>query len=109
MRISEYRAVWLMVLYDLPVIKAEDRKQYAKFHKNLLKDGFVMMQYSIYLRHCASFENSETHISRVQNFLPPKGKVSMLTITEKQLDRMVTFWEGANEANPKPPGQLELF
>lgn len=68
-----------------------------------------MMQYSVYLRHCASYENAETHTSRVERFLPPKGKVSILTITEKQLDRMRTYWAGTSEDNPPAPGQIEMF
>ncbi|HET8962544.1 MAG TPA: CRISPR-associated endonuclease Cas2, partial [Chitinophagales bacterium] len=53
--------MWVLVLFDLPTETAEERKIYAKFRKNLLKDGFAMFQFSIYLRHCSSRENAEVH------------------------------------------------
>ncbi|WP_257012797.1 CRISPR-associated endonuclease Cas2, partial [Porphyromonas gingivalis] len=44
-----------------------------KFRKNLIKDGFEMFQFSIYIRHCASRENAETHCRRVRSAIPEKG------------------------------------
>ena len=58
-RISEYRVMWLMVLFDLPTETKRDIRAYSVFRKNLMKDGFTMFQFSIYIRHCASMENAE--------------------------------------------------
>jgi CRISPR-associated protein Cas2 len=44
----------LMIMFDLPVDTAVDRKQYRQFRKNLINEGFVMIQYSVYVRVCAS-------------------------------------------------------
>ena len=63
-RISEYRVMWLMVLFDLPTETKRDIRAYSVFRKNLMKDGFTMFQFSIYIRHCASMENAEMHIKR---------------------------------------------
>src|SRR2546430_13570223 len=43
----------------------------ARFRKGLLKDGFMMLQYSVYARHCASEENAHVHIQRVERMVPP--------------------------------------
>ncbi|HRU73341.1 MAG TPA: CRISPR-associated endonuclease Cas2, partial [Paludibacteraceae bacterium] len=69
-RFSEYRIMWVLVFFDLPTETKKDRKAYADFRKKLVADGFVMFQFSIYLRHCASAENSDVHIKRVQRALP---------------------------------------
>lgn len=101
--------MWVLVFFDLPVVDEKDRRIYAKFRKNLLKDGFDMFQFSIYLRHCASAENADTHIKRVKSFLPEKGKVGILRITDKQFGMMEIF-EGKEQKEAKPPPQqLEMF
>ncbi len=68
-RFSEYRIMWVLVLFDLPTeTKKKKRKAYSDFRKNLQRDGFTMFQFSIYVRHCASQENAEVHIKRVKSF-----------------------------------------
>lgn len=98
-----------MVLFDLPVVTKPQRKAYSVFHKKLLKGGFSMWQYSVYVRHCASEENGLVHVRRVEAMLPSKGKVSILTITEKQMAAIHTYWGRAREDSPESPSQLELF
>ena len=73
-RFSEYRIMWVLVLFDLPTETKKDKKAYADFRKNLQKDGFTMFQFSIYVRHCPSSENADVHIRRVKSFLPDYGK-----------------------------------
>jgi len=109
MRISEYRIMWIMVLFDLPTESKNDRKSYAEFRKKMLKDGFSMFQFSAYLRHCASRENAEVHLNRVQKNLPPKGHVGILTITDKQFGMMQIFYGKEEKEKPPIPQQLELF
>ena len=74
-RFSEYRIMWVLVFFDLPTETKKDKKQYADFRKKLISDGFVMFQFSIYMRHCPSVENAEVHIKRVKNALPEYGNV----------------------------------
>jgi CRISPR-associated protein Cas2 len=101
--------MWLLVMFDLPVDTAKARKQYAQFRKSLLKDGFVMIQFSVYVRHSASRENADVHSGRVKAFLPPEGEVRLLRITEKQYERMEIFWGKKRKPPEKAPAQLELF
>ena len=65
-RISEYRVMWVLVFFDLPTDTKKERKAAAEFRKNLILDGFVMFQFSIYMRHCPSAENANVHIKRVK-------------------------------------------
>ncbi len=109
MRLNQYRALWILVLFDLPTDTKKDRKAHAKFRKDLLKDGFVMFQFSIYLRHCQSVENSEVHIKRIKKSLPEKGHVGILTITDKQFGCMELFFAQKEKPKPKVAQQLELF
>ena len=44
-RFSEYRVMWLMVLFDLPTETKKDIHEYTKFRKHLIQDGFTMFQY----------------------------------------------------------------
>ncbi len=108
-RFSEYRIMWVLVFFDLPTETKKDAKAHAKFRKNLLEDGFVMFQFSIYMRHCPSRENAEVHIKRVKSFLPEFGKVGILCITDKQFSDIELFYGKKPEAKHLPSQQLELF
>ena len=108
-RFSEYRIMWVLVLFDLPTETKKDKKAYAEFRKNLQKDGFTMFQFSIYVRHCASCENAEVHIKRVKSFLPDYGSVGITCITDKQFGNIALFY-GKKTVDVNTPGQqLELF
>lgn len=109
MRLNEYRILWVLVLFDLPTQTKKARKQYATFRKKLLKDGFTMFQFSIYVRHCSSRENAEVHQKRVRMSLPPVGKVGILTITDKQFGMIEIFYGKDPAKVPGTPQQLELF
>lgn len=78
----------LLIFFDLPVLKSEDRKIAAKFRKELLNEGFVMLQFSVYSRVCRGIDIVEREIKRIEKVLPPKGNVRVLTITEKQYGKM---------------------
>ena len=101
--------MWVMVFFDLPVVAEKEKKIAARFRKDILEDGFAMFQYSIYVRHCASRENAEVHIKRVKRFLPDKGHVCIMSITDKQFGDIEIFY-GQKPEVPKPISQqLELF
>lgn len=109
MRLNEYRILWVLVFFDLPTVTKKDRKIYTKFRKDLLRDGFAMFQFSIYLRHCSSRENAAVHIKRVKKSLPSKGHIGIMTVTDKQFGMMELFYGKAEKELPNTPQQLELF
>jgi len=89
-RLSEYRIMWVFVFFDLPTSTPKERKVATSFRQELLKDGFTMFQYSIYMRHCASMEQAQTHVRRVKAMLPDEGEVVIMTLTDKQFGMMTT-------------------
>lgn len=101
--------MWTIIFFDLPVVTKSDRFQYARFRKKLLTDGFVMLQYSVYTRHCASDESAEVHCNRIKTNLPPKGEVRILKITEKQFERMQVFLGPKRVPTEQAPKQLSIF
>ncbi len=109
MLVPGLRAMWVLVLFDLPVKTRAQRKAATEFRKHLLQDGFEMMQYSVYMRPCASEENAAAHRGRVQAWLPPLGSVRILIVTDKQYGRMRCF-DGKSPRPPESqPQQLEFF
>lgn len=109
-RLNAYHVMWLFVFFDLPVITQKERKVATSFRKNLMKDGFVMMQYSVYIRHCASYESQSVHIKRVKSFIPETGMVSVLSVTDKQYGNIKNFWgKDKRKKVHTEPLQLEFF
>ena len=109
-RLNAYRIMWLLVFFDLPVETKRQRMKAAGFRKSLLQDGFKMMQYSVYMRHCASQQHANKHTKRVKSMIPPYGLVQVLRITDKQYSKILNYWSG-KISPPKSPKvrQLELF
>lgn len=101
--------MWLYVMFDLPVETKRQRKIAAQFRKDLLKDGFVMHQFSVYVRHCASDEAAGVHTNRIKAMVPEEGLVSVLKITDKQFENAVRFVGRKSTPPPPAPMQLELF
>ena len=108
-RLNAYHIMWLFVFFDLPVITKKEKKLATGFRKMLEKDGFSMMQFSVYTRHCASRESAEVHIRRIKSAIPEKGQVSILMITDKQYGDIFNFWGRKIKEMPKTPQQLEIF
>ncbi len=107
--LNRYKYMWIYVMFDLPTNTKQQRKDASLFRKMLVKDGFAMLQYSVYIRHCASFANSDVHIKRVKNAVPAEGVVSVLRITDRQFGDTCTFVGKKAKAPLSPPAQLELF
>ncbi len=74
----------MIVFFDLPTITVKNKKDYVKFRRFLLKDGYVMLQWSVYCRIIAGKDAEKAHFNRIKNNLPPEGSVRCLTVTEKQ-------------------------
>ena len=108
-RLNAYRIMWLFVFFDLPTTTKKERKNAARFRKDLEKDGFTMMQFSVYIRHCPSKENRDVHVKRVRTSVPEVGMVSILSVTDKQYGDIINLWGKKQEPLPGTPLQLELF
>lgn len=108
-RLNKYQVMWLFVFFDLPTDTKKQRKIASSFRKKLLNDGFGMMQYSVYTRHCASRESAEVHIKRVKSVVPKEGQVTILKVTDQQYGNILNFWGKKSEPLPEGPKQLEMF
>ncbi len=108
-RLNAYRVMWLFVFFDLPVTTKKERKAATRFRKDIMKDGFTMMQFSVYTRHCASGESADVHVKRVKSFIPERGQVSILRVTDKQYGDIINYWGLKEQPKPDIPQQLELF
>jgi CRISPR-associated protein Cas2 len=107
--LSEYRAMWLFAMFDLPVDTREARKRYVRFRKALLREGFMMLQFSVYARYFASEEGSESHRKRIRAIIPSEGQVRLMAVTDKQFGKMEVFYGKTAQEPEKAPEQLMLF
>lgn len=78
------RFMRVIVFFDLPTVTNEDRKEYRKFRKFLLQEGFIMMQESVYAKIALNGGSANLIKNKVRTHKPKAGLVEMLTITEKQ-------------------------
>ncbi len=78
----------VIVLFDLPVTTATQRREYTRFRKFLLKSGFVLQQESVYSKLALNTTVAQRIAENVRKNKPNEGLVQMLTITEKQYSRM---------------------
>lgn len=83
-----YRFMRVLVFFDLPTETVADKRAYRQFRKALVKNGFVMMQESVYCRLLINANASKAAMETVRRNKPPKGLVQMLTVTEKQFAEM---------------------
>ena len=74
----------ILVMFDLPMETADDRSEYAHFRKGLIKDGYIMMQKSVYCKLVMSPLAAELAKQRVDHIKPKKGIIQLMVITEKQ-------------------------
>ena len=105
---SGYWLLWMLVMFDLPVVEDSDRKAATRFRSSLMDLGFSMAQYSIYFRLLGGYDQARVMERKIESLLPPHGRVNILTITDKQYERMKVF-TGTRKDEPEKPTQLTLF
>lgn len=85
----KYKVMRVICMFDLPVETDEEKRGYREVRKSLIKEGFIMMQYSVYIRTCPNRDYANRLQRRVQKIAPDKGNVRLLMITEKQYQDMI--------------------
>lgn len=98
------------VFFDLPTGSKKDRYLATRFRNFLLKDGFSMLQYSIYTRICPNRDVAEKHMNRVKRNAPKNGSIRLLYLTEYQFTHMLVI-AGEKTAQEKyiSSDQLSFF
>lgn len=106
--LNGYRIMWLMVMFDLPVTTEEGRKNYRKFRNLLLDKGFTMSQFSVYFKMFSDKGKLSSLQSELGASVPQNGHVQMISITDKQYEKIKLFY-GASTFSNKKTEQLQLF
>lgn len=99
----------LIVFFDLPTTTAKERKAATKFRNFLLKDGYQMIQYSVYSRVCNGTDAVHKHESRLYSHLPPAGSIRSLTLTDKQYNSMNILLGEPDYSDLNDSKTLEIF
>lgn len=87
--INYYKQMRVLLIYDLPMVNDSDRVVYNRFHNNIKKIGFYMIQYSVYTK---VIQNESSFIQRcdqIKKIIPDRGNIIILKITEKQYQNMI--------------------
>ncbi|MEN9864689.1 MAG: hypothetical protein RL748_279 [Pseudomonadota bacterium] len=101
--------MWMLVMFDLPVMEKAERKAATDFRNKLLDMGFEMAQFSVYTRFCTSQTQVETYCRKIEADLPGGGKVNILQFTDKQYERIISFQGKQKLPANKSPDQFDLF
>lgn len=83
-----YRFMRVLVFFDLPVLTAENRRAYTRFRKFLLKNGFLMLQESVYCKLALNGTAVNAIVDNVYKNKPEEGLIQLLTVIEKQYAKM---------------------
>lgn len=78
----------VIVFFDLPVLTGANRKDYRAFHKYLIKNGFLMMQESVYCKLAQNSTMADAIVENIKKNKPADGLVQVLRVTEKQFNKM---------------------
>jgi CRISPR-associated protein Cas2 len=106
---SKYRMAWVLVFFDLPVGTPEERKAANNFRKDLIHDGYMMVQFSVYARPCGTADRVETQVRRLKTKIPAKGEVRGLMISDAQWGRMIVMRSQHTAEAEKMPAQMQFF
>jgi len=106
--LSGYEILWMLVMFDLPVVEKSDRRAASQFRNFLLDQGFAMAQFSVYYRMVSGKDNGKTVEKRIREHLPEYGSVQIVSITDKQYEN-IKFFKGKQRENKEKRQQLLLF
>ena len=84
-----YRYMRLLLMFDMPTITPDDKKDYRTFRKFLINEGFLMHQFSVYTKLLLNDTQTVAMINRIKKVVPKKGTITLLKVTEKQYARMI--------------------
>jgi CRISPR-associated protein Cas2 len=107
--LSGYRLMWMMVMFDLPVITPEERKTATEFRNLLLDLGFEMSQFSVYTRFVGEREKCVRYIKTIKRGCPDSGNVSIVFFTDRQFEEIISICNRKKIIMHKKPDQLTLF
>lgn len=87
--INLYKQMRLILIYDLPVTEELDKKIYSRFHRNIIRLGFYMLQYSVYSKVIQNDTSMKQYMIKLERVIPERGHIILMKITEKQYQNMI--------------------
>lgn len=106
----EGRFMRLFVFFDLPTGTKKERSHATRFRNMLIKNGFMMLQFSVYVRVCKGQDMVNRYLDITMKHLPPKGHIRAMQVTDKQYERMyILIGEETMEEKNVGMQQLLLF
>ena len=107
--VSGYRKMVLFVMFDISTETKKDLEKYRKFRKKLLDFGFIMFQYSVYVRFCNSLVIAQKYEKKIEDIAPTNGSIRIMKITESQYSNMITIENYREEPEKKVAQQGQTF
>lgn len=101
--------MWVMLMFDLPVVTREQRKAASRFRADLLSDGYQMIQLSVYARFCPTIQRAKRSGQAALARLPEQGHCRVLYLTDHQWYRMIVVQHQKPVAPEAPPAQMTIF
>lgn len=103
-----FRYMRLLLMFDMPQDTADDRKEYRKFRKYLLGEGFIMHQYSGYTKILLNGTASKLMLERLKQNKPKAGLITILSVTENQFSKMI-YLSGEQDISPGNTANRIIF
>ncbi len=103
------RAMRILVMFDLPTLTSQDIRNYTQFRKLLIKDGYIMMQESVYCKLVLTSTSAKLATEKLRRNRPPHGLIQVLLVTEKQYATMDYILGSKQETQADDTERLLLF
>lgn len=87
----------IILFFDLPMITEDDKRIYTRFRKELVRNGYMMLQFSVYSKICTNREAAVNNILKIKKNVPEKGSIRILLVTEKQYSKMEIILGGKSK------------
>lgn len=100
---SVYKYMRIIVMYDVPNNNSEENKEYTTFRKMLIKNGYSMIQFSVYMKCLNVNTKFNGEVKKISKYIPTQGNIRILAITEKQYQNMI-YLKGETTINEKVNG-----
>lgn len=101
--------VWLLVMFDLPTLTAEQRRAANGYRKLLLDRGFSRVQLSVYCRYIINATAALPVVNNLKATVPDEGYVRILSLTDRQWASGWHLYGSRYIPQEEPPEQLLLF
>lgn len=102
--------VWLLVMFDLPVLTKAQQRAANQFRNLLLDLGCSRVQFSVYARYFPNASQSHRIVKNIEESISPGGAVRIMRFSDAVWSSMKRFEAEGEPVKPEDPDeQLLLF